>query len=117
MTTLYLDVSNAEPLLLAHWKAAFTSFWAEPRALSKVWRGQSEGDAAVRCVTLPDALLPPHYSLGSNLVDSCVCRSFGWFLLGVLFLNVLQNEESHPKVACSLKLVAGVGFEPTTFRL
>ena len=32
-------------------------------------------------------------------------------------IGVAQNEESRPMAACSLEVVAGVGFEPTTFRL
>jgi site-specific DNA recombinase len=40
-------------------------------------------------------------------------------LAGLLSLGTPRNDESHPRVAssCSTLLVAGVGFEPTTFRL
>ncbi len=39
-------------------------------------------------------------------------------LAGLLSLGVSQNEQSRPAAAsCSRVLVAGVGFEPTTFRL
>ncbi|GGH41648.1 recombinase family protein [Cribrihabitans marinus] len=32
-------------------------------------------------------------------------------------IGLAQNEQSRPEAACSVKVVAGVGFEPTTFRL
>ena len=38
-------------------------------------------------------------------------------LAGLLSLGGPRNDESHPRVASSTLLVAGVGFEPTTFRL
>ncbi|MGR3704072.1 recombinase family protein [Sulfitobacter sp.] len=39
-------------------------------------------------------------------------------LAGLLSLGVSQNEQSRPEAACcSSVMVAGVGFEPTTFRL
>ncbi len=39
-------------------------------------------------------------------------------LAGLLSLGVSQNKQSHPEAACcSTVMVAGVGFEPTTFRL
>ncbi len=38
-------------------------------------------------------------------------------LAGLLSLGIPKSKQSHPKVACSTVMVAGVGFEPTTFRL
>ncbi|WP_233493443.1 recombinase family protein [Ruegeria atlantica] len=38
-------------------------------------------------------------------------------LAGLMALGAPQNEQSRPEAACSTVMVAGVGFEPTTFRL
>ncbi len=38
-------------------------------------------------------------------------------LAGILALRSSQKKQSRPRAACSTVMVAGVGFEPTTFRL
>ena len=92
--------------------------------LSDVYRGKvasltealSEPETKAEATTLIRSLLES-IRLVPNADGSLDIELVGE-LAGLLSLGASQNEQSHPKVAsCSTLMVAGVGFEPTTFRL
>ncbi|MEQ3726291.1 MAG: recombinase family protein [Tateyamaria sp.] len=68
----------------------------------------AEVTTIIRNLLMEIRLIPDGGALAIELVGE---------LAGLLALGVSRNEKSRPKAACSLKMVAGVGFEPTTFRL
>ena len=71
-------------------------------------RTQAEATSIIRGLLTEIRLVPVDGALAIELVGE---------LAGLLALGEAQNDDSRPKAAGSTVLVAGVGFEPTTFRL
>ena len=69
---------------------------------------KAEATSIIRSLLTEIRLIPQDGVLAIELVGA---------LAGLLSLGGPRNDESHPRVASTTLLVAGVGFEPTTFRL
>jgi site-specific DNA recombinase len=69
---------------------------------------KAEATSIIRSLLTEIRLIPQDGVLAIELVGA---------LAGLLSLGPVRNAKSHLRVASSRVLVAGVGFEPTTFRL
>ncbi len=69
---------------------------------------QAEATSIIRSLLSEIKLIPDDGTYAIELVGE---------LAGILALGSSHKEQSRPWAACSTVMVAGVGFEPTTFRL
>ncbi len=109
LTAKLRDASDAAPVLLHPGLAdRYQAQVADLTAALQSDSTKAEATSIIRSLLTEIRLIPQDGILAIELVGA---------LAGLLSLGGPKNDESHPRVACSTVMVAGVGFEPTTFRL
>jgi site-specific DNA recombinase len=111
LTAKLRDTSDEAPVLLHPGLAdRYQAQVANLTAALQSDTTKAEATSIIRSLLTEIRLIPQDGVLAIELVGA---------LAGLLSLGTPRNAESHPRVASSSStlLVAGVGFEPTTFRL
>ncbi len=105
-----INASSDQPQILLH--PGLSELYREQVAnLTTALRDpspQAEATSIIRSLLSEIRLIPDDGTYAIELVGE---------LAGILALGSSQKEQSRPWAACSTVMVAGVGFEPTTFRL
>ncbi|MBU2360055.1 MAG: recombinase family protein [Alphaproteobacteria bacterium] len=114
LTAKLRDASDAAPVLLHPGLAdRYQAQVADLTAALQSDSTKAEATSIIRSLLTEIRLIPQDGVLAIELVGALA----GLLSLGQPTKGDPQNANSHPKVASSRVMVAGVGFEPTTFRL